>query len=110
MRRRRARPAALVLVFAVGLMVAVPAVALVDDQRPARYGWQMFAARNPLPRVEMVTPSGRERVDPRELFARARPEIDHFAVLPAAVCRLRPEATAVVVISPDGKRRERTSC
>ena len=104
------RPTAFVIVVVAALMVAVPAVALIGGERPDRYGWHMFAASKPLPQVVAVTPSGRVDVSLSELFARPRPEIDLYAVVPPAVCDRHADATTVVMTSRDGRRKETTAC
>jgi hypothetical protein len=108
-RQVRAR---IIVVAVLSLQIAIPAWALATrDDRPARFGWHMFASFEALPRVVLVeggerlrlTRSGFDRIVPLP-----RTEIDYFEVLPAAVCRRYPKAQSVELRLDD--RVEVTQC
>jgi hypothetical protein len=88
----------LILGFCIGFMaiqVAVPIRQLMAP-RLARWGWQMYSAALPQPVFLSVSANGAETpLDLIEYVASARPDLDLPAMLPAHVCRLRPELAAV---------------
>ena len=98
----RRRPAATVgpaLVCAAYLVVqvVVPAVQLLGP-RPARFGWQMFAAHTIAPAFIVENADGRHaRVDVDDFFAFRRGDLDPavFDRLPPHLCRLDPQITVV---------------
>jgi hypothetical protein len=88
--------AALCLGF-LTLQVVVPTV-LLFGPRPARFGWQMFAAHTTAPAFATAHADGRRTlVDVDDYFAFRRGDLDPavFDRLPAHICRLDPSVVTV---------------
>ncbi len=79
------------------VQIVVPA-ALLLGPRPARFGWQMFAAHTVAPAFAVEHADGRRAlVDVDDFFAFRRGDLDPavFDHLPAHLCRLDPSITTV---------------
>lgn len=97
----RQRPSTGVVVFAlvwVAVQVAVP-VAQLDEERPARWGWQMFSQAEPAPRLIGHRADGAEvPLRARDYFVRYRWESTNYAEpLAAVACRTERGLVAVSV-------------
>lgn len=76
-------------------MILVPAAAL-DDGRPARFGWHMYAASVDLPRIEVVLSDGsREERNIANIASGFRPEIDYFGPAARHICNREPNVSSV---------------
>jgi len=88
---------ATVVVAFLTLQVVVPTL-LLFGARPARFGWQMFAAhtRAPVYVVER-TDGSRAVIDVDDYFAMRRGDLDPavFARFPAHLCALEPSIVTV---------------
>jgi hypothetical protein len=93
------------VVAVIGLQVALPALALVNDP-PARFGFQMYSALGGVS-LKTVDAAGKPLdVDLESIIAGAlRPEFDWTGVLPERICQATPEAVRVTV-EQDGVRRD----
>jgi len=79
------------------LQIVVPAVLLLGP-RPARFGWQMFAAHTVAPAFAVEYADGhRALVDVDDFFAFRRGDLDPavFDRLPAHFCRVDPSIVTV---------------
>jgi hypothetical protein len=100
-----------VLVAILAVQLLVPAVVLVTQGRPAQFGWHMYAAVTPPPRIDAVTPDGRERVPIRTAVAKLRPDVVYPpAQLARVACRATPDASTVIVRSSEPMRRTVHPC
>lgn len=89
-RRRRG-----VVLCGLGLMILAPLVAL-DDVRPARLGWQMYAASVDLPTIEVLLSDGsREQRRVEDIASGFRPEIDYFEPVARFICTREPNVSSV---------------
>lgn len=80
----------------LAIQVAMPVVQLTAD-RPARFGWHMFAGVRPGLEFEVRHADGRvEAVTLEEYVLKLRQEVDLAAHLPAHLCRAIPSAEAIV--------------
>lgn len=99
--RRRAVIALVAVVIAIQLVV--PALALRHD-RPAAFGWQMFASDGAPPVAEVVGADGSTSALPRRdvvaAFAVYRPEVAAHGPLSRHLCARHPEAREVVLRDP----------
>lgn len=93
------------MVAVIGLQVALPAIALVNDP-PARFGFQMYSALGGVS-LEAVDAAGKPvDVDLESIVAGTlRPEFDWTGVLPERICQATPDAVQVTV-EQDGVRRD----
>lgn len=97
---RRSLAATLIAAF-LAVQVAIPVIALLSD-RPARFGWQMYAAFPQLPDAWLIHADGSEEpVDLTDLFAVRRAEIDYAAALRDQLCSVA-DAAAVRVVPAEG--------
>ena len=104
--RRSALAAFVGLVLAFQL--AVPTAALFAH-RPARFGWQMYAAVPSLPQAWLVFADGHEEpVDLAQVFATKRAEINYAYALRRGLCGVTA-AVAIRLVLPD-HGQERVSC
>lgn len=81
----------------VSVQIVVPAVLLLGP-RPARFGWQMFAAHTIAPAFAVEHADGRRAmVDVDDFFAFRRGDLDPavFDRLPPHLCRVDPSITTV---------------
>lgn len=99
-----------VLVAALGLMILVPMAAL-DDGRPARFGWHMYAASVYPPEIQVETKSAiMQEVKLVEVVARYRPEVDYFESVARHICGSDPAARVVRVQRDIPSRSEEYRC
>lgn len=91
----RLRAAVVLAVMTVQL--GVPSYVLLTQERPARFGWHMFAALRPGPTATAEFPSGTEEVDLTPYIPRPRPEVDYLRVLPGHLCEQLVDAISVTV-------------
>lgn len=95
---------------AIVLMVAVPMTAL-DEQRPSRFGWHMYAGNINPPAIRIETESGdAEDRDLMEFVARYRPELDYFEPAARHLCESEPNIVAVRVERDFPMRSEDFKC
>jgi hypothetical protein len=98
----------------IAIQLVVPALALRHD-RPAAFGWQMFASDGAPPVAEVVRTDGTTSELPwRDVvaaFAAYRPEIAAHEALARHLCERHPSAQAVVLRDPSTRRvEERRRC
>lgn len=92
------------------IQTAVP-LAQLWAPRPARFGWQMFSARQERPRFSLVLRDGTSRpVDLRLYVAHSRGEVDLEQALPSHLCRVVPDLAAVQIAAPDSKQPRVHTC
>jgi hypothetical protein len=94
------------------LQVGVPAVRLLGP-RPARFGWQMFAAHTTAPAFAVEHADGsRALVDVDDYFAFRRGDLDPavFDRLPPHLCRLDPTVVTVYERRPTETSIEAHPC
>jgi len=92
------------------IQTAVPLVRLWAP-RPARFGWQMFSARQQRARFSLVLRDG--TVQPVKLdryVAQSRGEVDLEAALPRHLCRVVPDLAAVQINAPGSKQPRFYKC
>jgi hypothetical protein len=86
-------------------MIIVP-LAAVDDQRPARFGWQMYSAAVDLPRIEVQLASGvREERHIGHIASGFRPEVDYFTPIARHLC-IREQGAVTVTMTRIHPARE----
>lgn len=78
------------------LQTAIPLRQLASSE-PARFGWQMYSRARIQPEFALVTPAGEVPVEMERYLLRLRREIAFERYLPPHLCRVHPEASAVVV-------------
>ncbi|RKO25579.1 hypothetical protein D7Z96_07210 [Pseudarthrobacter phenanthrenivorans] len=80
---------------ALGLMVFVPLTA-VDDARPSRLGWHMYAAAVDLPKVEVtLTDSSSEERSLSNIVSGFRSELDYMEPVARFICAREQNVTSV---------------
>lgn len=79
----------------LALQFLVPVFRLLEEERPTRFGWQMYAAGRPVIEFVVHHPGGTERLGLREVGGE-RIEIDYESLTPPQLCATF-EATAVEV-------------
>jgi hypothetical protein len=90
-----------IVVFAL-VQLVVPAI-MLREPRPARVGWQMFTQGRKKGDFAVVRSDGsRMRIRIADYAAEDIPEVPYYAFLPAHLCRVVPEADAVVVTGATG--------
>jgi len=107
-----AESAAAIAFFVLFLLVqtAVPLVQLWAP-RPARFGWQMFSARQPRARFSLVLRDGTVQPAKLDLYvAQSRGEVDLEEALPRHLCRVVPDVAAVQIDAPDATQPRFHSC
>ncbi|MDQ3689000.1 MAG: hypothetical protein M3406_03010 [Chloroflexota bacterium] len=103
---RRWASIAVAAVLAIAV-VGLPILAFFDE-RPGRFGWQMYATINPAPEASVERADGLlEPVDLGPLLADARAEIEWADPLAELLCR--DESVAAVVVT-DRAGRSRVPC
>ena len=98
--------------FVLFLMIqtAVPLVQLWAP-RPARFGWQMFSARQSRARFSLVLRDGAVQPVKLDLYvAQSRGEVDLEEALPRHLCRVVPDLTAVQITAPSAKQPRFYQC
>lgn len=89
------------------LQVGLP-IRAAFDERPARYGWQMYSTVSQAPEVYVEDSTGRRSpVDPLALMADPRAEVRWAPLLVERLCR--DPAVAAVVVRERGDE-ERVTC
>ena len=77
-------------------LLAIPALAAVDDTRPSRFGWQMYSAAVDLPDIDVVLSDGsREERSIANIASGFRPEIDYFGPVARFICDKEPNVSSV---------------
>jgi hypothetical protein len=88
----------------VGLVLAaqilVPITAL-NENRPSRFGWQMFADMKSQPIVTVKTPVDSHSYPLQSVYARWRPEANYVGAVVKQACE--QTATAVSVVLTEGE-------
>jgi len=108
---RTVAAAAFALLF-LALQVGVPLVRLLGP-RPARFGWQMYAATTPLPTLVGVrADGGRDTLPVGDYFAFLRSDLapSVFERLPRHVCTVAPGLVAVEYHGPTGSPPRLVPC
>jgi hypothetical protein len=96
--RRHGLAAAFSLAF-LSVQIAVAAYQL-SAPRPARFGWQMWAARKPSPQFLAVMRDGtKQPADLLKFVGVSRGEMDLEEALPPHLCRFIPGIAAVEVVT-----------
>ena len=92
------------------IQTAVPLVQLWAP-RPARFGWQMFSARQQSARFSLVLRDGTAQPAKLDLYvAQSRGEVDLGKALPRHLCRVVPDLAAVQITAPDSKQPRVYKC
>ena len=100
-----------VVALVVLVQVAVPIWVLAEEQRPARFGWQMYAGVVSPLEITLVTRDGTHRTVARsEVLGRIRPELSYERRLAHHVCRRYPAAVAVTIRRATPRLRSETPC
>jgi hypothetical protein len=87
-----------VVAAVVLVQVAVPLWALAQPERPARFGWQMYAGLvTPLEITVVARDGSRRTVAARRVLGRNRPELSYGERLARHVCRRYPGAEVVSI-------------
>ncbi len=84
-----------VVAATLSLQFLVPTFRLLEGERPARFGWQMYAAGGPVIEFVVHHPGGTENLGVQDVGG-DRIEIDYEALTPPQLCA-RFAATAVEV-------------
>lgn len=79
------------------IQISIPVVQLFEE-RPARFGWQMFSGVRTFPTVELVYQDSLVSVDARALVVNNRSDVEFVPHLPRHFCERTP-AEAVIVRS-----------
>jgi hypothetical protein len=100
-----------VVATVVLIQVAVPLWVLAQPQRPARFGWQMYAGVVTPLEITVVTRDGTRRaIAPHEVLGRRRPELSYGARLTRHLCRRYPAARVVTVRQTEPRVRADRRC
>ena len=90
------------------IQIVLPAI-MLREPRPARFGWHMFTqGRKPGDFAVIHSDGHRTPVRIADYAVQARPEVSFYAVLPAHLCRVIPEAHAVAVKGATGMSASET--
>jgi hypothetical protein len=95
--------AALYLLIQTGLPICK-----LREPRPNRFAWAMYSSLGRIPRVDLMHRDGTKENNIGARFALIRPETD-YSTLPAHICAVTPEATALLVTWPK-RDPERLEC
>lgn len=108
--REYLRLRAAILLLGLVLMFVVPAAAL-DDERPAKFGWHMYAAAVDLPKVEVEFPDGtRSERNVGNIASGFRPEIDYFYPIAQHLCGREENVVSVIMSRQHPGRKMVISC
>ena len=110
--QRTAESVAATAFFVLFLLIqtAVPLVQLWAP-RPARFGWQMFSAKQQRARFSLVLHDGTVQPAKLDLYvAQSRGEVDLEEALPPHLCRVVPDLAAVQITAPDAKQPRLYKC
>lgn len=98
------------VVASLGLMVLVPITAL-DEQRPAQFGWHMYAAIVHAPEIEVTLDSGAsEDRTLGDVAAKVRPEPDYTEAAAEFICEKEPDVASVHFTRDEPALDEEFSC
>ena len=102
---------ALVFCFSfLTIQIVVPILKLTS-QRPARFGWHMWAARKKFPRFFVVLKDGTTKAADLSLhIGLSRGEMDFTEELPPHLCRVVPDITAVEIKTPHSELLKVHTC
>jgi hypothetical protein len=91
----RAKAAAIMAV--IGLQLAVPAIAMLTDDPPARFAFTMYSGQGQV--VVLIQDADGQEVpfDSKTAIAGMRAQIDWYDHLPSYLCRTVPDAQTVTV-------------
>lgn len=99
-----------VLFGGLGAMALLPALAL-DEERPARLGWQMYAGVVELPTVNILLSDGsREERNIGSIASGFRPEVDYFEPVARFLCSREHDAIAIEMNRQRPSREEVFQC
>lgn len=107
-----AKSAAATAFFLLFLLIqaGVPLVQLWAP-RPARFGWQMYSARQQRARFSLVKRDGTvQPVNLGRYVAQSRGEVDLEKALPPHLCRVVPDLASVQIAAPDSKQPRVFKC
>lgn len=79
------------------VQLGVPTYVLLTQERPARFGWHMFAAVRPGPAATAEYGPDTREVDLTPYLPRPRPEVDYLSVLPDHLCEHLSGADSITV-------------
>jgi hypothetical protein len=101
---------AVIVLVGLMLMLLVP-VAALDDQRPAKFGWHMYAAAVDLPKVEIEFSDGNRRErNVGNIASGFRPEIDYFRPIAHHLCTREADAVSVIMTRQHPEQRVVITC
>lgn len=107
---RNFRARAVIVLVGLMLMLLVP-VAALDNERPAKFGWHMYAAAVDLPKVVIEFSDGNRRErNVGNIASGFRPEIDYFRPIAHHVCTREADAVLVIMIRQHPERRVVITC
>lgn len=96
--------------LALAAMVLVPATVL-DEPRPARFGWQMYSGLYVAPDIEVELTDGEvERVELEDIAAAVRPWPDYTGAATEFLCQQKPHAESVRFIRVKPAMDEEYTC
>lgn len=100
-----------IVVFgSLAAMVIVPAT-MLDEPRPARFGWQMYSSLYTPPTVEIVHSDQRvTEVQLEDLVAAIRPWPDYTGAATRHLCAANPDATTIRFVRDEPAMSEEFSC
>jgi hypothetical protein len=91
-------------------MIGVPITAL-DEERPARFGWHMYAALESQPEITVTFEDGTiESVPFESIAAEPKVEPDYAEPIAKLMCTTRPRATTVRVSRAQPAYERRFEC
>ncbi|GAA1082079.1 hypothetical protein [Nocardiopsis composta] len=98
----RRRRTAVLIAAVLAVQVAVPAaVQLTAEERPGRFGWQMYSGRTPAPEVEAVSTDGTVVPFRKSDIGANRAEVRLDEALLTELCALEPEVAEFRVHRPE---------
>jgi hypothetical protein len=102
---RRGQGLAAVAVLGLLITQLLLATAILAEDRPARYGWQMYSAVPYSPKAWAVSDGAREAIDAEALMVHGRAEIDRVELLRTVGCD-HHDADSIVIELADGSINE----
>jgi len=107
---RNFKSRAVIVIVGLMLMLLVP-IAALDDERPAKFGWHMYAAAVDLPKVEIEFSDGnRSERNVGNIASGFRPEIDYFRPIAHHLCTREAGAVSVIMSRQHPERRVVITC
>ncbi len=89
----------------------IPLVQLAWSPRPARFGWQMYSVVSVVPHFELIMRDGAVMpLDITPYVTSLRGDVPLARFLPAHLCTLFPDATAVHYQMDDGSQAGTDQC